>query len=169
MMKLKSLSKTILTTLGLLVLTFTAAQAAETQYISPEAVKSSITSGQNNYLVLDVRKTADYEKGHIASAITADIDPAMGMTGSNAKGIETLKKVLKEKTGNETGAGAKMVILCYSGNKYAQKATELLAEIGAAPASVYTMKGGYKAWTEEGGEDYKKLMVSGKEPGTPAK
>lgn len=169
-MKLKSLSKTLLVALSLLTLTSTAVLAADMQYISREDLKNSLASGQNNYIILDVRKSADYEKGHISSALGADLDPAIGLTGSNAKGIATLKQVLKERTGAENGAGKQMVILCYSGAKYAQKATDLLAEIGVDPSFVHTLKDGYKGWTaEDGGDEYTKLMVSGKEPGTPAK
>lgn len=169
-MKFKLLSKTMLLAFGLVTLLAGAALAAEMQYISREDLKQSVASGQNGYLILDVRKAADYEKGHIAGAVSADMDPAIGMTGSNAKGVETLKKVLKEKAGSENGAGKKMVILCYSGAKYAQKATDLLAEIGADASAVYTLKGGYKAWTaDDGGDEYKKLMVSGKQSGSPAK
>lgn len=169
-MKLKFLSRTMLMAFSLVTLMAGAALAAEMQYISREDLQKSVAAGQNDYLILDVRKAADYEKGHIASAVSADVDPAMGMTGSNAKGVETLKNVLKEKAGNEKGAGKKMVILCYSGARYAQKATDLLAEIGADTSAVYTLKGGYKAWTaDDGGDEYKNLMVSGKEPGSPAK
>lgn len=166
-MKLKFLSKTVLVALSLMTLTAASAQAADMQYISREDLKSAVAPGQSTYLILDVRKAADYEKGHIAGAVSADMDPALGITGSNAKGIETLKTVLKANAGNEKGAGKKMVILCYSGAKYAQKATDLLAEIGADASSVYTLKGGYKGWTaDDGGDEYKKLMVSGKEPGS---
>ena len=164
-----SLTKTLLG-LTLLLGTALSAQAADMQYISREDLKNILTSGKSEYLVLDVRKTADYEKAHIAGAASADLDPAMGVTGSNATGIKTLKQTLKENVGNETGAGKKMVILCYSGARYAQKATELLAEIGADLAAVYTLQGGYKAWTaEDAGSEYKGLLINDKEPGTPVK
>ena len=166
-MQLKSLSKTLLLALSLLMLSAVAVQAAEMRFIDRETVKKAITAGDSEYLLLDVRKTADYEKGHIAGALAADLDPAMGVTGSNAKGIATLKKALAENAGSENGTGKKLVILCYSGKGYAQKATDLLAEIGADAASVCTLEGGYKAWTgNDAGGEYAKLMVSGREPGS---
>lgn len=169
-MKLKTLSNSVLVALSALILTVTTAQAAEMQYMSREDLKNAVTSSPNNYILLDVRKAADYEKGHIASSASADMDPAVGVMGDNAKGIETLKTVLKATAGNETGAGKKVVILCYAGAKYAQKATDLLAEIGADAASVYTLKGGYKAWTaEDGGDAFKQMVISGKEAGALAK
>lgn len=168
-MKLKSL-KTLLMVCSLLIVSVANMQAAEMQYISREDLKKSLSTDQNAYLILDVRKAADYEKGHIASAASADLDPAMGLTGNDATGIATLKKVLTEQVGNAKGTGKKMVILCYSGARYAQKATDLLTQIGADTSTVYTLQGGYKAWTaEDAGPDYKKLMISGDKAGSPTK
>lgn len=164
-MKLKFPLNAALAALFLLVFSF-AAQAAEMQYIEREALKDAITSGQSDYIVLDVRKSADYEKGHIAGAESADVDPALGVLGDDAKGVENLKQALKKSCGNELGTGRKMVILCYSGAKYAQKATDLLVGIGADASTIYTLKGGYKAWTGDNSAEYQKLMVSGKEPGS---
>lgn len=169
-MKLNFVTKTLLAAFSVLTLSVATGQAADMQYMSREDLKNAIASGQSNTLILDLRKTADYEKGHIAGAVSADIDPAMGVTGSDAKGTETLKSVLKAKAGNETGAGKKVILVCYSGAKYAQKGTDLLAGIGTELSSVYTLKGGFKGWTaEDAGADYKKLVTTGEEPGTPTK
>ena len=161
---MKLFSKILLPALGLLMVSALAAQAADMQYISREEVKSAITSPGSDYLVLDLRKSADYEKGHMARALPADL--AAAVDGDTAKGTATLKSVLTTATGSEKAQGKKIVLLCYSGAKYAQKGTDLLTDMGVDKNAIYTMKGGYKAWTADDPQgEYKKTMVSGKEPG----
>lgn len=165
---MKSLLRNFLLASSLLIFSAITAQAAEMQPISREDLKTVVTSSESGYLILDARKVADYEKGHIAGAVSADL--AAAVDGDDAAGIATLKSVLTKNAGNETGSGKKIVILCYSGAKYAQKTTDLLGQIGADASSVFTLKGGYKAWTaDDSAGDYAKLIVSGKEPGSAPK
>ena len=42
-----------------------------------------------------------------------------------------------------------MVLVCYSGNKYAQACTDILNYLGADMGNVYTLDGGMKGWTGE--------------------
>lgn len=127
------------------------------QYITDKDLKDSIDASSDEYVILDVRKLEDYEKGHIEGAYTADQDAA-NKGGDDEKGKENLRIALKEATGNETGsADKKYVLVCYSGKSYAQKGTDLMVEMGIPAENIYTLEGGMKAW-EANGEEYKNLV-----------
>lgn len=127
------------------------------QYVKPEALKEAIVSESNEYIILDVRKVEDYNTSHIVGAIGADQDAA-NKGGDDAAGIANLKEALKEATGSEVGnSGEKYALVCYSGKSYAQKATDLMIEMGISADQIYTLEGGMTAWTEAG-DDYKGLL-----------
>lgn len=129
------------------------------QYISKEDLKSAIESESDEIIILDVRKVEDYDKGHIVGAFAADVDAA-NKGGDDAKGIEHLKAALKDATGNELGASSKKyALICYSGKSYAQKATDLLLEMGVSADQIYTLEGGMKDWTEAG-DEYNNLITN---------
>ena len=98
----------------------------------------------SEYLVLDVRKAADFEAGHIPGAVNADMDAAKD--GDNESGIANMKAAL----GDPAKVDQKIVLVCYSGKRYAQAGTNVLAALGANMDNVYTLEGGMKAWTEAG-------------------
>lgn len=127
------------------------------EYIGVEDLKTSIESGSEDYIILDVRKVEDYNTSHIVGAYSADQDAA-NKGGDDATGIANLKKTLQEATGSEVGnAEDKYALVCYSGKSYAQKATDLMIEMGISKDQIYTVEGGMKAW-EKGGDDYKDLL-----------
>ena len=126
----------------------TSSVAAPTQYISREEVKYAITAVQKDFVLLDVRKSADYEAGHIISAVSADVDAAKS-NGDDATATANLKAALKQATGKEDGKDNKLVLLCYSGAKYAETGTRLLKGIGIDAARIFTLEGGYKGWTQD--------------------
>lgn len=129
----------------------------EMKYISPEDVKEALESNSDDYQLLDVRKVEDYETSHIKGAQDADVDAA-NKGGDDAAGTESLKKGLSEATGSETGnPDDKYVLICYTGKSYAQKATDLMIEMGISADQIYTLEGGMEAW-ENGGEEYKNLL-----------
>lgn len=116
----------------------------EMSYISVDDVKAAVDAKDENVVLVDVRKAADYEAGHIPGSINADMDAAKG--GDTESGIENMKAALKEATGDETGAGEELVLICYSGKSYAQAGTNALSAIGAEMDNVKTLEGGMKAW-----------------------
>lgn len=127
----------------------------ETQYIEKEELKDAV--GTDEYVILDARKAKDYEKTHIEGSLLADQDAA-NKGGDDEAGKANLKAALKEATGKETGnENDKYALVCYSGQSYAQKATELMIELGIPEENIYTLDGGMKAW-EAGGEEYKELL-----------
>ena len=115
----------------------------EMKKISPADVEAQL--GNDEYLIVDVRKAADYEAGHIPGAIAADMDAAK--EGDMNKGLETMKASLQKATGTDNGGDKKIVLVCYSGNRYAQAATNILGAMGANMDNVVTLEGGMKAWT----------------------
>ena len=95
--------------------------------------------GQEGYLVLDVRKAADYETSHIPGAVSADMDAAVN--GDTEAGIETM-------TAATEGVDDTIVLVCYSGKKYAQASTNALAQIGYDMEKVFTLQDGFNGWSE---------------------
>ena len=73
--------------------------------------------------------------------------------------ISNIKAALTDATGSEDGADKKLVLLCYSGKKYAEAGHRLLNEIGVDNSRVFILEGGYKAWTAAG-EEYENLIVT---------
>ena len=116
----------------------------ETQYVTPEQLKNDMDAGMEKLLLLDVRKLADYDAGHIEGAITVDMDNAKN--GDTADGEATMAEGLAEATGSDTAEGYKMVLICYSGKSYAAAGEAALSAIGADMDNVFTLEGGMQAW-----------------------
>ena len=112
-------------------------QNVEMQYMSLQ--EQSDVLGTDGYTVLDVRKAADYETSHIPGAVSADMDAAVN--GDTAAGEETM-------TAATEGLDDTLVLVCYSGKKYAQASTNALSAIGYDMDKVVTLEGGFTAWTE---------------------
>ena len=112
-------------------------QNVEMQYMSLEELSDVL--GTDGYTVLDVRKAADYETSHIPGAVSADMDAAVN--GDTAAGEETM-------TAATEGLDDTLVLVCYSGKKYAQASTNALSAIGYDMDKVVTLEGGFTAWTE---------------------
>ncbi len=115
----------------------------EMQYITPADTEANLEN--ESYVIVDLRKAEDYAAAHIPGAISADMDAAVN--GDFANGVETLSAALKEATGAENGGDKTLVLVCYSGKKYAQAGTNVASALGANMDNVYTLEGGMKAWT----------------------
>ena len=116
------------------------------RYISPEDTEANLDN--EDYLIIDLRKAADYESAHIPGSINADLSCVVE-GNDTATGVAVLTSAVMEATGSETGEGKTLVLVCYSGNKYAQAGTNILDYLGADMSNVYTLEGGMKAWTGE--------------------
>ena len=112
-------------------------QNVEMQYMTVEDLNDVL--GTDGYVILDVRKAADYETSHIPGAVSADMDAAVN--GDTAAGEETM-------TAATEGLDDTLVLVCYSGKKYAQASTNALSAIGYDMDKVVTLEGGFTAWTE---------------------
>lgn len=152
----------ILLILTMVVVGCTKAPADESankmNYINKDEVKKLVDSDSDEYVLLDVRQAKDYETEHLKGAYLADVHEA-NKNGKDEIGTEHLKTALKEATGSETGnPDTKYALMCYSGASYAQKATDLLIDMGVSPDKIYTIEGGMKDW-EAGGDEYKGLLT----------
>ena len=110
--------------------------------LSAADLKADIDSTQS-YKLIDARKAADYATSHIVGAVSADMDSVVSGT-DEATALANAKAAI---TGDS--ADQKYAIICYSGNRYAQKATEMLIKNGVDRANIVTLSGGMKkGWTE---------------------
>lgn len=109
--------------------------------LSAADLKADIDSTQS-YKLIDARKAADYAKSHIVGAVSADMDCVVNGT-DEATALANAKATI---TGDS--ADQKYAIICYSGNRYAQKATEMLIKNGVDRANIVTLSDGMKGWTE---------------------
>ena len=109
----------------------------EMQYISVEDATQVLDDG--GYLFLDVRKAADYATSHIPGAVGVDMDAAKN--GDFNAGVSAMQSVAQNSDKN-------LVIICYSGKTYAQATTNVLSALGYDMSKVYTLEGGFTAWTE---------------------
>ena len=109
---------------------------------SADSVKSEV--GSSDTVILDVRKAEDYKTSHIEGALNADMDKAKD--GNTTSGLVNINKVLTDSNITDK----KIVLVCYSGKRYAQAATNSLNALGYDMSKVVTLQGGMKAWTEAG-------------------
>ena len=107
------------------------------QYMTVEELHNVL--GDENYTILDVRMSADYNTTCIPGAISADMDAAKN--GDFAAGVATMQVATR-------GLDNNLILVCYSGKRYAQAATNVLSALGYDMTKVYTLEGGYSAWTK---------------------
>ena len=119
-------------------------------YVSKEELKADI-DGKQEYKILDVRQAAKYAESHIAGAVSADVDGAVSGTdvASATKNIEAAIK--------NDPAGTKYAVVCNSGSRYAQAATEIMIKAGISNKNIFTLTGGMKK--DAGGWDYENYCV----------
>lgn len=103
----------------------------EDNYVSAK----DLHDNANDYVILDARATADYWAAHIDGAVSANV------ASDTSKMDDTVKAVV-----DKYGKDKKYAVICYSGNKYAKKASRDLRALGVSTDKIYTMEGGMKAW-----------------------
>lgn len=133
--------------------TVTITYTAQTDnYISAKTLKDNV----DNYVILDARKAADYAEGHIAGAVSADMDGFVGKSITEAQSKANVKAVV-----DKYGKNKKYAVICYSGNRYAQAASAELRSLGVSNDNIFTLggdkarkssEGGMKAWKAAGYE-----------------
>ncbi|MFR8777800.1 MAG: rhodanese-like domain-containing protein [Enterocloster sp.] len=107
------------------------------QYMSVEDAHSNL--GKDGYTFLDVRKAEDHKTSCVPGSVGVDMDAAKG--GDFQAGVTAMQPIVDEHDDN-------LVIICYSGKSYAQATTNVLSALGYDMSKVYTLEGGYKAWTK---------------------
>lgn len=133
--------------------TVTITYTAQTDnYISAKTLKDNA----DNYVILDARKAADFAEGHIAGAVSADMDGFVGKSITEEQSKANVKAVV-----DKYGKNKKYAVICYSGNRYAQAASAELRSLGVSNDNIFTLggnkvrkssEGGMKAWKAAGYE-----------------
>ena len=108
------------------------------QYITADEAKELV--GNDEYVFFDVRKAADYAANTITGAEGWDMDAAK--EGDAEAGKATMTEATKD-------LDKKIIVVCYSGKRYAQATTNALAAIGYDMTKVYTLEGGFNNWNEK--------------------
>ena len=106
------------------------------QYITPADALNVLEDP--NYIFFDVRKAADYQTAHIPGALTYDMDAAK--EGDFNAGVATMQPAIKDLDKN-------IILVCYSGKRYAQATTNVLSALGYDMSKVWTLEGGFTAWS----------------------
>ena len=107
------------------------------QYIKAEEAKELLNSDE--YVFFDIRKAADSSANSIPGAFAWDMDAAK--EGNAEAGKATMTEATKE-------LDKKIILVCYSGKRYAQAATNALSAIGYDMTKVFTLEGGFTNWSE---------------------
>ena len=121
----------------------------EKQNISADDLLSIVEGKDDSVVILDLRNADDVKASTIEGAIPASMQKAVE-EGDYTDAVKNLAFALKGATGSETGADKQIVLVCYTGNKYAQAATDALNAMGADLSKVFTLEGGAKGWAEAG-------------------
>ena len=108
------------------------------QYITADEAKELLENDE--YVFFDIRKAADSSANSIIGALAYDMDAAK--EGDAEAGKATMKKATE-------GLDKKIILVCYSGKRYAQAATNALSAIGYDMSKVYTLEGGFNNWNEK--------------------
>ena len=107
------------------------------QYITLEEAKELLND--DGYVFFDLRKAADSSANSIPGAECWDMDAA------KEGDAEAGKAAMTEAT---EGLDKNIILVCYSGKRYAQATTNALAAIGYDMTKVFTLEGGFTAWSE---------------------
>ena len=124
-------------------------------YVSPKYVNSKLND--SNVVLLDVRKAEDYAKGHIEGSVSAStVSDALPEEAKpeDGKAADNIKAAVEK-----YGKDKEYILICYSGNRYANAAVPLLMNEGVAYENIKILgseynkrsgEGGMKAWTSAG-------------------
>ena len=107
------------------------------QYVSAEDAAGLLNT--EGTTIFDVRKAEDYAAGHIPGAVSVDMDAAK--EGDFEAGVANMQPAVE-------GLNDDLILVCYSGKRYAQAATNVLSALGYDMSKVYTLEGGMEAWNE---------------------
>ncbi len=111
---------------------------------APAAAAEEATADvEMKYMTADeteaVLGTADYAEGHIPGSVSVNMDAAVN--GDTAAGEAAMKAAFD-------GKDSTLILVCYSGKKYAQASTNALSAIGYDMSKVFTLQDGFNNWKE---------------------
>lgn len=115
-------------------------EEASDGYVSAEDAVAAAKAGDTH--VLDVREWANYVGGRVVNSEWCPIFPLED---------DSLAEAMTEYADANFGDDKDIYIICNSGAKGAEKATEVLTESGIDPSRLFTVEGGAKALAEVDG------------------
>lgn len=137
-------------------------------YVSPHSLRRQMDKGEQNYILVDLRSSQEYEKEHIISAINipAYKDPNTSAYEEKDRIISEFKKLSQDND---------IIVYCYSmpcmtGRKVGKMLSDnsiFVKHLGIGWNEwryFWTMWNHEHEWNSTRPEDY---IMSGKEPGTP--
>lgn len=107
---------------------------------------ASVKAAQSDTVILDARKADDYKDAHIEGAVSADVGYYIDNKYSSKDEADANVKTVVDKYGKDK----KYIIICYSGNRYAKAATEVLVKNGVKVSNISILTGGMGAWRSAG-------------------
>lgn len=107
---------------------------------------AGVKAAQSDTVILDARKADDYKDAHIEGAVSADVGYYIDNKYSSKDEADANVKTVVDKYGKDK----KYIIICYSGNRYAKAATEVLVENGVKVSNISILTGGMGAWRSAG-------------------
>ena len=125
-----------------------AADNVPMQYIKHDEAKELLNSEE--YVFFDIRKAADSSANSIPGAEAWDMDAAK--EGDAEAGKATMTEATK-------GLDKKIIVVCYSGKRYAQAATNALSAIGYDMSKVCAPS--FEAAMRKYGVDYQMIVGEG--------
>ena len=145
MKKFMALLLAVVMMLGLVACGAAAPEATEApsndvamQYVTADEAKELLENDE--YVFFDVRKAADSSANSIPGAVAWDMDAAK--EGDAEAGKATMTEATRDLDKN-------LMLVCYSGKRYAQATTNALAAIGYDMSKVFTLEGGFNGWSEK--------------------
>ena len=110
--------------------------------ITKEVLKKELAKGEaSKVTVIDVRDAEAYANGHIPGAISAPLKDEKGdLDDAAAKAV--ISKVVK------ANPNKLYAVCCYTGNKYANRAKEVMTLLGMDENKHLCIDGGYGKWSE---------------------
>lgn len=117
-----------------------ATEVAKKQYKYVSAAEARAKAGEGDVILVDTRLAADYAAGHLKGAVSV---PSRTSKDDSAK-VETEALKVFANTALK-GNNKKVYIICYSGNRFAQVATDVFAEVLGSDSRLFTVEGGMGA------------------------
>lgn len=125
--------------------------------ITPAVAETNAAATDSKFVLLDVRKVEDYNADHAVGAISAAVNPTN--TTPSSEEIDNIHAAVQA-----NGKDKSYVVICYTGNAYANRAIELLRAEGVDDLNIYRLvsknfkhvggtdpeNGGFAAWKNEG-------------------
>lgn len=121
-------------------------------YVNADYVNGKL--GDANTVLVDCRESSDFKTSHLPGAVSASQLSVVKKEMTDGDAFANTKSVV-----DKFGKDKEYVLICYSGNRYAQACTKNLRICGVANANIKTLggddskispNGGMKAWNAKG-------------------